>query len=142
MKKLNTRLLACAFIALTTISTPVLATTVTEPVPVSVPGAPEPTPAELKAAMESFRALPRKERKDRIKDAKKMLKDYRADKRAGKAAETDQVLLAILAILLPPLAVYLKEGEVNSKFWISLILTLLFWIPGVVYALLVVFDAI
>lgn len=142
MKKFNTRLLACALIALSTISTPVLATTVTEPVPVSVPGSPEPTPAELKAAMESFRALPRSERKDRIKDAKKMLKEYRADKRAGKAAETDQVLLAILAILLPPLAVYLKEGEINSKFWISLILTLLFWIPGVIYALLVVFDAI
>ncbi|QEC46061.1 YqaE/Pmp3 family membrane protein [Pseudobacter ginsenosidimutans] len=71
-----------------------------------------------------------------------MLKEYKADKRAGKAAETDQVLLAILAILLPPLAVYLKEGEINSKFWISLILTLLFWIPGVVYALLVVFDAV
>lgn len=142
MKKLNTRILAFALIALTTISSPVLATTVTEPVPVSVPGSTEPTPAELKAAMESFRSLPRKERKDRIKDAKKMLKDYRADKRAGRAAETDQVLLAILAILLPPLAVYLKEGEVNSKFWLSLILTLLFWIPGVVYALLVVFDAV
>lgn len=142
MKKLNTRLFACAVIALTTISSPVLATTVVEPVPVSVPGSTEPTPAEVKAAMENFRALPRKERKDRIKEAKKMMKEYRADKRAGKAAETDQVLLAILAILLPPLAVYLKEGEINSKFWISLILTLLFWIPGVVYALLVVFDAI
>jgi uncharacterized membrane protein YqaE (UPF0057 family) len=43
---------------------------------------------------------------------------------------------------LPPLAVYLKEGEVNSRFWISVILTLLFWIPGVIFALLVVFDAI
>ena len=36
----------------------------------------------------------------------------------------------------------LKEEEVNSKFWISLILTLLFWIPGVIFALLVVFDVI
>ncbi|WP_315816010.1 YqaE/Pmp3 family membrane protein [Paraflavitalea speifideaquila] len=70
-----------------------------------------------------------------------MFKLYKADKKAGKDAETDQVLLAILAILLPPLAVYLKEGTINSKFWISLILTLIFWIPGVVYALLVVFDA-
>ena len=142
MKKLNTRLFVCAALALTTITTPVLAAAVVEPVPVSVPGSTEPTPAEVKAAMESFRALPRKERKERLKDAKKMLKEYKADKRAGKAAETDQVLLAILAILLPPLAVYLKEGEINSKFWISLILTLLFWIPGVVYALLVVFDAV
>jgi uncharacterized membrane protein YqaE (UPF0057 family) len=138
MKKLHTRLIVCAALALCTITTPALATAVVEPVPVSA----EPTPSEVKAAMESFRALPRKERKERVKEAKKMLKEYKADKRAGKVAETDQVLLAILAILLPPLAVYLKEGEVNSKFWISLILTLLFWIPGVVYALLVVFDAV
>ena len=142
MKKLNTRLFAFAMLAVTTITTPAMASTVVEPVPVTVPGSTEPTPAEVKAAMENFRALPRKERKERIRDAKKMMKEYRADKRAGKAAETDQVLLAILAILLPPLAVYLKEGEVNSRFWLSLILTLLFWIPGVVYALLVVFDAI
>ncbi|MEO5572391.1 MAG: YqaE/Pmp3 family membrane protein [Bacteroidia bacterium] len=43
----------------------------------------------------------------------------------------------VLCILLPPLAVGLKYGIVD-KFWISLLLTLLFWIPGVIYALLVV----
>jgi uncharacterized membrane protein YqaE (UPF0057 family) len=48
------------------------------------------------------------------------------------------VLLVILAILLPPLAVYLHQGEVNTKFWISLLLTLLFWLPGVIYALIVI----
>jgi len=46
--------------------------------------------------------------------------------------------LVILAILLPPLAVYLHQGEINTKFWISLILTLLFFIPGIIYALIVV----
>jgi len=39
---------------------------------------------------------------------------------------------------LPPLAVYLHEGVINSKFWISLLLTLLFWLPGVIYALIVI----
>jgi uncharacterized membrane protein YqaE (UPF0057 family) len=102
----------------------------------------EPTPQSVNAALDEFKSLSRHERKTRIKEAKKLMKEYRADKRSGRAAETDQVLLAILAILLPPLAVYLKEGEVNSRFWISLILTLLFWIPGVIFALLVVFDAI
>ncbi|THU35000.1 YqaE/Pmp3 family membrane protein [Niastella caeni] len=102
----------------------------------------EPAPATVTSAVDEFKNLSRHERKTRIKEAKKLLKDYKADKRAGRAAETDQVLLAILAILLPPLAVYLKEEEVNSRFWISLILTLLFWIPGVIFALLVVFDAI
>lgn len=49
------------------------------------------------------------------------------------------LLLAILSFLLPPLAVYLVRGIGNS-FWIDLILTLLFWIPGVIFALIVVFD--
>ncbi|WP_238395804.1 YqaE/Pmp3 family membrane protein [Pontibacter pudoricolor] len=47
----------------------------------------------------------------------------------------------ILAVLLPPLAVFLHDG-IGTSFWISLILTLLFWIPGVIYALLVVTDTI
>jgi uncharacterized membrane protein YqaE (UPF0057 family) len=102
----------------------------------------EPAPESVKSAVDEFKNLSRHDRKNRIKDAKKLLKEYKADKRAGRDAETDQVLLAILAILLPPLAVYLKEGEVNTRFWISIILTLLFWIPGVIFALLVVFDAI
>ncbi|OAV45925.1 hydrogenase expression protein [Lewinella sp. 4G2] len=48
------------------------------------------------------------------------------------------ILLIILAILLPPLAVFLHQGEINTKFWISLVLSLLFFLPGVIYALLVI----
>ncbi|TAH03521.1 MAG: YqaE/Pmp3 family membrane protein [Sphingobacteriales bacterium] len=80
----------------------------------------------------------------RIKEAKKELKKYKASKKDGNTSkkETDQTLLIILCILLPPLAVYLKEEEINSKFWISLLLTLLFWLPGVIYALLVVLGEV
>ncbi|HPD54609.1 MAG TPA: YqaE/Pmp3 family membrane protein [Bacteroidia bacterium] len=46
-------------------------------------------------------------------------------------------LLIVLCILLPPLAVFLKFG-IGTEFWISLILTLIFWLPGVIYALIVV----
>ncbi|TDO25122.1 uncharacterized membrane protein YqaE (UPF0057 family) [Sediminibacterium goheungense] len=53
---------------------------------------------------------------------------------------TNQVLLGILCVLLPPLAVGLHQGEINGKFWLSLLLTLLFWLPGVIYALIVVFG--
>ena len=69
---------------------------------------------------------------------KKYLKEVKAAKRAGMAADDNTVLLVILALLLPPLAVYLHQGEINSKFWISLVLSLLFWVPGVIYALVVV----
>ncbi|MBL0133826.1 MAG: YqaE/Pmp3 family membrane protein [Chitinophagaceae bacterium] len=77
-----------------------------------------------------------------MRDVKKLLKEQKADKAAGKKADDNTILLAILAILLPPLAVYLKEDAITTHFWISLILTLLFWLPGVIYAMLVVFDVI
>jgi uncharacterized membrane protein YqaE (UPF0057 family) len=91
-------------------------------------------------AMKEYKSLSKHEKKARISEAKKTLKKYKADKRAGKAEPSDNtVLLCILAILLPPLAVYLSQGEINTKFWISIILTLLFWIPGVIYAFIVIF---
>lgn len=43
--------------------------------------------------------------------------------------------LIVLAIFIPPLAVAIMYG-ISDKFWISLILTLCFWIPGVIYALI------
>ena len=52
------------------------------------------------------------------------------------------LLLVILAILLPPLAVYLYEGAINTLFWIDLILTLCIWIPGVVFALIVILGGV
>lgn len=97
-----------------------------------------PDPATVKAAIENFKSLPRKERKERVKLAKKEIKAFNAAKKAGKETDTNTLLLVILAILLPPLAVYLHQGEINNKFWISLLLTLLFWLPGVIYALIVI----
>ena len=97
-----------------------------------------PDPATVKAAIENFKSLPRKERKEKVKLAKKEIKAFNAAKKAGKEADTNTLLLVILAILLPPLAVYLHQGEINNKFWISLLLTLLFWLPGVIYALIVI----
>lgn len=98
----------------------------------------EPDPAVVKAAVEEFKGLSRKDRKVRVKEAKKAIKQFKAEKRAGKEPSENTVLLVILAILLPPLAVYLHQGEINTKFWISLLLTLLFWLPGVIYALIVI----
>jgi uncharacterized membrane protein YqaE (UPF0057 family) len=98
----------------------------------------DPAPkASVRAALAEFKSLSKKERKLRVKEAKKELKEFKKQKRNGEGSD-NKVLLIILAILLPPLAVYLHQGEINSKFWISLLLTLLFFIPGVIYALLVV----
>ena len=66
--------------------------------------------------------------------------------------ETNQILLAIIAIILPPLAVYLKERELTWKFWATLALMVtgviflsalpFLWILAAGLALLVVFDVV
>ncbi|WP_299337048.1 YqaE/Pmp3 family membrane protein [uncultured Psychroserpens sp.] len=43
------------------------------------------------------------------------------------------LLTIILSLLLPPLAVALKHG-LGTEFLISLLLTLIGWLPGVIYA--------
>lgn len=54
------------------------------------------------------------------------------------AAKPGKGVLILLAFLIPILAIYLHQGEVNKKFWIGLVLSLLFWVPAIVYALIVV----
>ena len=48
-----------------------------------------------------------------------------------------KLVLIVISIFLPPLAVFLKKG-IMPTFWINLLLTLIFFIPGVVHALWVV----
>lgn len=50
---------------------------------------------------------------------------------------SNKLLLVIIAILLPPLAVGLKEGA-GTPLIINIILWLLFYIPGLIHALWVV----
>ena len=47
------------------------------------------------------------------------------------------VVIVLCAIFIPPLGVGLMYG-INSYFWIDLILTLLFFFPGMIFALIVV----
>ena len=50
---------------------------------------------------------------------------------------TNTLLLVIVAILLPPLAVGLKDG-IGVQLLLNIILTLLVFLPGVLHALWVV----
>lgn len=64
------------------------------------------------------------------------------------------VILVVLAILISPLAVFLKEDQITNNFWINLILWLLgfgilgigflglFWLAAIIHALLVVFEKV
>lgn len=87
--------------------------------------------AMAKERISNMTKAEKKELKKEIREA------YRQDRRGGGA----NIIEIILAILLPPLAVFLHDG-IGTSFWISIILWLLFIIPGIIYALLVVTDTI
>jgi uncharacterized membrane protein YqaE (UPF0057 family) len=47
------------------------------------------------------------------------------------------ILRLILAILLPPLGVFLQVG-LGLQFWINILLTLLGYIPGIIHAVWII----
>lgn len=87
--------------------------------------------------------------KNFVKEVKKMNDSERAELNnnlpdnpaVANAAEADQVVLVLLSIFIPPLAVFLNNG-LGTEFWIDLILTILGWLPGMIYALLLVLGVI
>ncbi|WP_174273367.1 YqaE/Pmp3 family membrane protein [Sphingomonas bacterium] len=46
------------------------------------------------------------------------------------------IVALIAALLLPPLGTFLVRG-IGTAFWVTVLLTLVGWLPGVVFALLV-----
>ena len=54
-------------------------------------------------------------------------------------ANASMAVIVICAIFIPPLGVALMYG-ISDYFWIDLILTLLFWLPGMIFALIVVLS--
>ncbi len=154
MKKITTRfLLLLLMVSVSATSVPAASVPATEPVAASepVPAATkaEPSPETVKSAVDEFNNLSKAEKKSRLKEAKKAFKEYKKKKKEGMMDEDARlILLVILAILLPPLAVFLKEEEFNYKTVLALLLCLLaifsfaWWLIPVLYALLVVFDVL
>ncbi|MBF0111139.1 MAG: YqaE/Pmp3 family membrane protein [Desulfamplus sp.] len=48
-----------------------------------------------------------------------------------------ELMKIILAVLLPPLGVFIEVG-ISKQFWINIVLTLLGYLPGVVHAVWVI----
>ena len=134
MKK-STSLLILSFVFSVFTYSPAYSTAVTATPTSTV----DPVYAKIKAALHDFFSLSKHERKVKIREARKLWKEYKADVKSGKAKSDDNHILAIIfAILIPPVGVLIYEGKITTKFWIALLLTLLFWLPGAIYALLVV----
>ncbi len=47
------------------------------------------------------------------------------------------IIRIIVAILLPPLGVFLQEG-LGKHFWINILLTILGYVPGIVHAVYII----
>lgn len=55
------------------------------------------------------------------------------------------LVLMVILCLLPPLnliPVYLHDGSLTMNFWLTLILDVLFVLPGIIFSLLVIFDVV
>jgi uncharacterized membrane protein YqaE (UPF0057 family) len=109
----------------------------------------EPDPAKIRAAVNVFMSLPKKEKKSRIREARKAVKDFKKERRKGNDPSTETLLLVIIALFIPPLAVYLHQGETNNKFWITTLLFVigiigafffswLLFLASVIYALIII----
>ncbi len=91
---------------------------------------------EINLDNRSFNKEVRKARKELNKEIKSTIKrEIKEAKKQG--ADDDYILMMVLAFLIPPLGVGLTYG-ITNEFWISLILTLLFWLPGAIYSLIMV----
>lgn len=107
----------------------------------TIPGN-EPDPAKIKAAVMEFKVLTKKEKKTRIKQARQVLKDFKKERRKGNDPDVDTLLLVIIAILIPPLAVYLHQGETNQKFWITTLLFVLGILGAFLFSWLLILASI
>jgi len=95
-----------------------------------------PSKQEIEKAKAEFDKLTKKEKRVKKRKLKKQLKSYlKAARKSGSVSNT--TLLAIIAIFIPPLAMGLYDG-ITSRFWLSLLLTILFFIPGLIYTLVVI----
>ncbi len=67
------------------------------------------------------------------KEIKKIVKKAIKESKSNDS-NVSKLLLVIIAILIPPLAVALVDG-IHGPFWLSILLTILFYIPGLIYAI-------
>lgn len=72
------------------------------------------TKKEVRAAQKETRREFRRTLKDTLKQAKE----------SAARGDAEVVLLIIVALLLPPLAMFLFDGEASGRFWISLLFAL------------------
>ena len=106
---------------------------------------PAPAAVRLSEQFQSARAERQLTRAQERRYERVLNRVQRAEQQSTNISKDGNLLVNIILCLLPPLTllgVFLHEGAINSKFWITLLLLILFVLPGVIYGLLVVTDTI
>ena len=106
--------------------------------PASSSAEPASTEATIETAALRFKQLSKQERKEKSMAVNHAVQQYRDQLKDGESIDSNKLLAIIFAILIPPIGVVIFENKVTTKFWISLLLTLIFFLPGMIYSLLVV----
>jgi uncharacterized membrane protein YqaE (UPF0057 family) len=94
----------------------------------------------INESVSEFKNLSKTDKKESISKVKAAIQQYKTNLKLGEKIDDNKLLAIIFAILIPPVGVVLYENKVTTKFWISLLLTFIFWLPGMIYSLLVVTD--
>lgn len=65
-------------------------------------------------------------RKEQRRSFRKAVREqFRQMRKNSSSSDVELILLVIIALFIPPLAMFLYDGEASSRFWISLVLMLL-----------------
>lgn len=76
-----------------------------------------------------------------LKMSAKAIKTFKG----AKGSDTDTIILVILCLFpfINLIAIFLKDNKaITLNFWVTLILDILFFLPGIIFALLVVLDIV
>ncbi|HQU60058.1 MAG TPA: YqaE/Pmp3 family membrane protein [Saprospiraceae bacterium] len=96
---------------------------------------------EVNEAAWSKKELRKQERKEKRETRRQFRQQIKEWFKGMRDTMSDSLLLlVIVTILLPPLGMYLYEGAATNRFWISLVLWLLFYVPGLIYTLYVILS--
>ncbi len=88
---------------------------------------------EVRRSLKSMSPEEKKALKSTFKEAIKQMKDKNTTQ-----DDAAFILLIILAVILPPVGMLVYEGELSARFWLSLLLTILGYLPGIIYTLYVI----
>jgi len=81
-----------------------------------------------------------KVKKKEIRHAVKQSRKNKATLTKHLGMSNAGLLLIILAVLVPPLAMFIFDEGLSNRFWISLILTFIGYVPGLIYTLVVILN--